>query len=46
MDEVFLSNNTRKKGKKSEVVHVHAMKAYKESRGRAPLILNPGTRWR
>jgi hypothetical protein len=31
-------------GKKDEVVRVHAMKAYRGSRGIAPLILNLGTR--
>ena len=31
---------------KCKVVPVHAVKAYRDSRGKAPLILNFGTRWR
>jgi hypothetical protein len=30
---------------KGKVVPVHAMKVYGGSRGRAPLILKPSTRW-
>jgi hypothetical protein len=31
---------------KGKVVAVHSMKAYRNSRGIAALILNLGTRWR
>jgi hypothetical protein len=31
---------------KGKVFPVHAMKAYRRNAGRAPLILNLGTRWR
>jgi hypothetical protein len=34
------------KDKKAEVFLVHAMKAYRGSRGVAPFILNFGTEWR
>jgi hypothetical protein len=34
------------KVKKDKVVPVHAMKAYSESRGMAPLILKLESRWR
>jgi Na+/H+-dicarboxylate symporter len=30
----------------SKVVPVYATKAYKRSQGIAPLLLNPGTKWR
>ena len=40
------ANAPTKQCRKREVVAVHAMKAYRGSRGKAPLILNLGTRWR
>jgi hypothetical protein len=36
-------NSVQMKGK---ILPVHAVKAYRWSRGTAPLILNLGTRWR
>jgi len=44
----YLRNcNGKIKGKiRGKLVPVHAMKAYSESRGTAPLILNLGVRWR
>jgi hypothetical protein len=36
----------KKQRRKSEVVPVHNMKAYRRSKNIAPFILNLGTRWR
>ena len=42
----YSTNNSLGKMVKGQVVCVHAVKAYKERRGTAVLILNLSTRWR
>jgi hypothetical protein len=43
---IIISSSSSSSSSSNDVFSVHAMKAYRRSRGIAPLILNLGTRWR